>query len=137
MAKICNIDMQSTRNNFRILPKTMNEPMNTHKIKSPQIVVEPPQQIPPKSTEMPILAENIQKPQNTPQEVKDALEAKKLAEEAILKAEEELEKEDVPPEPPVKKQKKIFKCKKCGKELKDKKKLQRHIGMAHYQDLEI
>ena len=31
----------------------------------------------------------------------------------------------------------VFKCKKCGKEMPDKKKLQRHIGMSHYMDLDI
>lgn len=42
------------------------------------------------------------------------------------------------PQPPKQpKQIETFKCKKCNKEFNDKKKLQRHIGMAHYQDLEI
>ena len=31
----------------------------------------------------------------------------------------------------------VFKCKKCQKEFPEEKKLKRHFGMVHYQDLEV
>ena len=43
----------------------------------------------------------------------------------------------VPMQPIPKPQTKKIECKKCGKDFSDEKKLKRHIGMAHYQDLEI
>jgi len=43
----------------------------------------------------------------------------------------------IPPPAPKPSEPETFICKKCKKEFIDKKKLQRHIGMAHYKDLEI
>ena len=42
-------------------------------------------------------------------------------------------KPEAEPEPATE----VFKCKKCGKEFSELKKLQRHVGMAHYKDLEV
>ena len=94
--------------------------------KEPQPKPKPkPRMIPvnqPEILEEPIVVREA--PPGPSQEELDAIEVKKLAEEAIRKAEEQLKEE-------------IFKCKKCQKEFADKKKLQRHIGMAHYMDLSI
>lgn len=57
-----------------------------------------------------------------------------LGADVETKPEEQEEKEPIEEKPP---EPEIFSCRKCGKDFKDKKKLQRHIGMAHYQDLEI
>lgn len=51
----------------------------------------------------------------------------------------------VPPEEPkfkpepklIPKPEPVFKCKTCGKEFPEEKKLKRHFGMSHYQDLEV
>lgn len=43
-----------------------------------------------------------------------------------------------PPKPEAKaEEKKVFKCKHCGKEFEEEKKLRRHFGMAHYDKLDI
>ena len=61
------------------------------------------------------------------------------AQEPQPEAEPEPEQKPEPKlvEPKPKTEAEIFKCRKCGKEMPDKKKLQRHIGMAHYKDLEV
>lgn len=42
-----------------------------------------------------------------------------------------------PQQPQPEPEPETFTCKRCKKEFADKKKLQRHIGMAHYKDLEV
>jgi len=52
----------------------------------------------------------------------------------VEKMEEQVAEKAAEPQP---KEPETFKCKKCKKEFADKKKLQRHKGMAHYMDLEV
>ena len=111
--------------------------------KSEPQIVSSPTEIAPEATEMPITIEKPEEPVKVSKEQKAALEAKQLAEEAIAEAEkkmaEEPEKpEEFKPEP----QPTTFKCKKCEakgieKQFPNEKRLKRHIGMAHYADLEI
>jgi len=59
------------------------------------------------------------------------------SQQTISKAPEVLEPKTLPQEQEPEPTPETFVCKKCKKEFTDKKKLQRHIGMAHYKDLEI
>lgn len=124
---------------------SMSPPMDTHNIlkklvRKPETIVQPQPNIVSQPTQMPITIEKPVNPVDTAKGKKDTLEANRLAEEAIMqgeeaikRAEKELQKE---PETPV------FQCKRCAdkgveKIFQDEKRLKRHIGMAHYQDLEI
>ena len=65
------------------------------------------------------------------EEIDEAVEKvqPEVIEKEVKQPQKEVAEKEEPPE--------IFKCRKCNKEFNDKKKLQRHIGMAHYQDLKI
>lgn len=147
--------ISSKLNDLR-LPVSMQTPIKPHNLfrkpaKTPEITIESQPDITLQPTPMPIQIEKPVIPTRTTKIEKDALEAKKLAEEAILnsaiKAREEAkeaiqtaeEKLEEPPMPPVAP---TFTCKRCTakgveKVFTDEKRLKRHIGMAHYQDLEV
>lgn len=135
-------------------PLDMDVPMSTHKLfqkpgKPPKTKTQPEMaptatetlppatEITPERTQMPISIEKPKIAVELAKERKEALEAKKLANEAIAKAEKEITKEQKE-EPDVP----VFQCKRClakGVEriFPDEKRLRRHIGMSHFQDLEI
>jgi len=98
-------------------------PLPPHKLKLPKFSVTIDKGQKPKTVDEAMEEE--------PEEV-DEKKQKKIA--LMEECKRKMEALDVEEEPP---QNVVYDCPKCGKQFADKKKLQRHIGMAHYMDVKL
>ena len=110
-------------------------------MKNPVVAVQMPQMQPEPQLKKEPMAYVTSMPEPVPELEPEIPTPEQIVEEVQKEVaeEEKAEQKPVPvPEPkPEPKKPATFKCRKCGKPFPEEKKLKRHIGMAHYQDLEI